>query len=188
MRHPRRGRLWERVTWGGRRRRSATQPLFHSSASWFFHSTRRKITRQGIEEIIVLILEDVFLAGHQRLRGPAPWHGRPIFALAVSSGDKIAPAFCSSVPIRCVLLWDKANRYSSSSSRLYSAQPRQKFLPQRAAPFLGVSYMTQRIKAFIQQRRDLCAPFFSKFRQSVLTAPQISECPAHHDLFELCHR
>ena len=36
------GRLWARITLGGRWRRSATQPFFHSSASRLFHSPAAK--------------------------------------------------------------------------------------------------------------------------------------------------
>lgn len=46
------------------------------------------------------------------------------------------------------------------------------------------------VKAFIQQRRDLCAPFFSKFRQSVLYGSVKFQNVQRiiYDLFELCHR
>lgn len=108
-----------------------------------FPFSRRKVTRQGIEEIIVLILEYVFLAGHQRTRVLLLGMVAPIAPPVVSSGGNIAPVFCSSVPIRCVLPLESGQTDTHPHRPGYTVPSRRQTssCPNAAAPFSWDSFI-----------------------------------------------
>ena len=159
-----------------------------------FPFARRKITRQRIEEIIVLILEYVFLAGHQLPRVLLLGMVTPFSPLLFHQVTILPLLFAVAFPFAAFFLWDQGKKILVLIVQVIQcpAEGRQ-LLPQRRRPFfMGQSHIldTDGIKASIQQRRDLCAPFFSKFRQSVLYGSVKFQNVQRiiYDLFELCHR
>ena len=137
-----------------------------------FPFARRKITRQGVEEIIVLILKYVFLAGHQLPRVLLLGMVAPFPSLLFHQVAILPLIFAVAFPFVAFFFWDQGKQILVLIVQVIQrpAEGRE-FLPQgRRSFFMGQFHIldADSIKAFIQQRRDLCAPFFSKFRQSVL--------------------
>ena len=137
-----------------------------------FPLARRKITRQGVEKIIVSILEYVFLAGHQRTRVllfsvVAPF-SPPLFHQAA-----ILPLlFTVAFPCAELFLWDQNKQILVLIVQVIQrpAEGGQLLSQCRRPLFVGQSHVlyADGIQAFLQQRRDLCAPLSPKLRQSVL--------------------
>ena len=156
-------------------RRTVAQ-IGHTSAFPFlcipvFPFAYRKITCQRIEENNRTHPEVCIPRRHQLPRVLAPWHGRPISVLAVSSGDNIAPAFCSSVPIRCVLLWDQGKQILVLIVQVIQCPAEgRKFLSQGCRPFSWDSfiYWTQRHQSVHPAAPGPVRPIFLEVRQSVL--------------------
>ena len=148
---------------------AAIFPFFRVLA---FPFSRRKITRQGIEEIIVLILKYVFIAGHQLPRVLLLGMVAPFSPLLFHQVAILPLLFAVAFPFVAVFLWDQGKQILVLIVQVIQCPAEgRKFLSQRCRPFfVGQFHILDAdgVKAFIQQRRDLCAPFFSKFRQSVL--------------------
>ena len=137
-----------------------------------FPFARRKITRQGVEEIIVLILKYVFLAGHQLPRVLLLGMVAPFSPLLFHQVAILPLLFAVAFPFVAFFFWDQGKQILVLIVQVIQrpAEGRE-FLPQgRRSFFMGQFHIldADSVKAFIQQRRDLCAPFPSKFRQSVL--------------------
>ena len=101
-----------------------------------FPFSRRKVTRQGIEEIIVLILKYVFLAGHQRTRVLLLGMVAPIAPLLFHQAAILPPFFAVAFPFAAFFLWNQDKQILILIVQVIQcpAEGRQ-FLSQRCRPF-----------------------------------------------------
>ena len=159
-----------------------------------FPLARREIPCQRIEEIIVLILKDIFLAGHLLPRVLLPGMVAPFSPLLFHQVAILPLLFAVAFPFAAFFLRDQGKQILVLIVQVIQRPAEgRKFLSQRCRPFfMGQFHILNAngIKAFIQQRRDLRAPFFSQFRQSVLYGSVKFQNVQRilYDLFELCHR
>ena len=159
-----------------------------------FPFARRKITRQRIEEIIVLILKYVFLAGHQLPRVLLLGMVAPFSSLLFHQVAILPLLFAVAFPFVAFFLWNQGKKILILIVQVIQCPAKgREFLPQRCCPFvMGQFHILDAngIKAFVQQHRDLCAPFSPKLRQSVLYGSVKFQNVQRiiYDLFELCHR
>ena len=101
-----------------------------------FPFARRKITRQGVEEIIILILKYVFLAGHQLPRVLFLGMVAPFSPLLFHQVTILPLLFAVAFPFAAFFLWDQGKQILVLIIQVIQrpAEGRQ-LLPQCRRPF-----------------------------------------------------